>query len=173
MIVSLSEINDDGAFFHIRKTAEWLAGSEPARVGGDCVCVNSDIEFRLDLTRTVNEITVRGKAAFSISSPCSLCLNEVTSDMALDVNLFLSSSRREETSGSDGDADYETYEGEKIDLGDYLREKINISLPFKVVCGEDCRGLCCGCGKNLNEEKCVCVSDGPDPRFAILKDVRI
>ena len=173
MILKVSEIKDDGAFFHFRKTAEWLAGPESARVRNDCVCVSSDMEFRLDLARTANEITVRGKVAFSIASPCSLCLSDVSSDMRLDVNLLLSSARRREASGSDGEADYETYEGEKIDLGDYLREKINISLPFKVVCSEDCRGLCCGCGKNLNEEKCGCVADGPDPRFAVLKDVRI
>jgi uncharacterized protein len=43
----------------------------------------------------------------------------------------------------------------------------------KVVCGEDCKGLCPKCGANLNRETCDCEKDWEDPRFAALKKLKI
>lgn len=54
--------------------------------------------------------------------------------------------------------DYFEYDfGHKeIDLTEALREEILLSLPFRKVCNEECKGLCPGCGVNLNKEKCKC-----------------
>ncbi len=47
-------------------------------------------------------------------------------------------------------------------LGDYLevdedvRQEILLNFPMKVLCRDDCKGLCPGCGANLNYEKCRC-----------------
>jgi uncharacterized protein len=48
------------------------------------------------------------------------------------------------------------------DCGDYLeidndvREEILLNFPMKVLCKPDCKGLCSGCGVNLNYENCQC-----------------
>ena len=156
------------------RSAAWLRGREDGPASADPVSVGSDIEFRLDLRRTSSEISVRGEVVFAIAAPCSLCLCDVSADMNLDVNLLLSPSLPQERTSSDGEVDYETYDGEKVDLRDYLREKVNISLPYKVVCGADCRGLCCVCGSNLNEGECGCETESVgDARFAALRDLRV
>ena len=174
MIVNLSEIGDQGASLSFARSAAWLRGGEDAPASEDPVSVGSDIEFRLDLRRTASEISVRGEIGFAIAAPCSLCLRDVSADMNLDVDLLLSPSLPQEKMSSDGEVDYETYDGERVDLRDYLREKVNISLPYKVVCGADCRGLCCVCGNDLNEGECGCeTTGGGDARFAALRDLRV
>ena len=45
---------------------------------------------------------------------------------------------------------------EYIDLGEEIRQEIIMSNPAKVLCSKDCKGICPGCGANLNLEKCKC-----------------
>mgnify|MGYP000910273003 CR=1 FL=1 len=63
----------------------------------------------------------------------------------------------------------ETFSGDQIDLTDFVRRGIIGALPMKVLCSEDCKGLCPVCGKNLNEGVCECDTTYIDPRFESLR----
>ena len=170
MIVNVSEIGDGGLSLDLTRGPGWLGDSAKSEV----VSLDSDIEFHVDLLRTAGEISVRGKIGFLAVARCSRCLSDVSVCTNLEVKLLLSPSeaeKKKEESG--GDMDYETYRGRTIDLNDYMREQVNLSLPYKVVCAEDCRGLCGGCGRNLNERQCGCESRREDSRFAVLKGIKI
>lgn len=169
MIVNVSEIKDGGLSLDLTRGPGWLGGSEKSEVAS----VDSDIEFHIDLLRTAGEISVRGKIGFLAVARCSRCLSDVSVDTNLEVNLILSPSEAEKKEEAGGDIDYETYRGRTIDLNDYMREQVNLSLPYKVVCAEECRGLCSGCGQNLNERQCGCETHKEDSRFAVLKDIKI
>lgn len=169
MIVNVSEIKDGGLSLDLTRGPGWLGGSEKSEVAS----VDSDIEFHIDLLRTAGEISVRGKIGFLAVARCSRCLSDVSVSTNLEVNLILSPSETEKKEEAGGDMDYETYRGRMIDLNDYMREQVNLSLPYKVVCAEDCRGLCGGCGRNLNEQPCDCEARQEDSRFAVLKDIKI
>ena len=39
---------------------------------------------------------------------------------------------------------------------------------MRVLCSEDCKGLCPKCGRDLNEGECGCDLKEPDPRLAVL-----
>ena len=54
-----------------------------------------------------------------------------------------------------------------VDLSELARETFILNMPSKTLCREDCRGLCSGCGVNLNYEKCRCKKE-VDPRLAAL-----
>ena len=54
-----------------------------------------------------------------------------------------------------------------VDLGELSREVFILNMPTKLLCREDCRGLCPGCGVNLNYEVCRCKKE-VDPRLAKL-----
>lgn len=58
-----------------------------------------------------------------------------------------------------------------LDLSDVLRQYLLTSEPLKALCREDCRGLCPGCGADLNTEKCNCMSTSVDPRWGALADL--
>jgi uncharacterized protein len=64
------------------------------------------------------------------------------------------------------------YQGEGLQLEDALREQVLLSLPLKVVCREECKGLCPHCRGNLNQRQCSCERTVEDPRWAALKEVR-
>jgi uncharacterized protein len=78
----------------------------------------------------------------------------------------------EEVSISESETEIGFYSGEGMELGDSIREQALLALPVKVVCREDCKGLCPRCGKNLNQESCNCSSQSEDPRWNALRDLR-
>ena len=61
-------------------------------------------------------------------------------------------------------------EGDSADLEDIVRTVFVLNLDSKLLCKEDCKGLCCRCGKNLNDGPCTCQKE-LDPRFAALKQL--
>ena len=61
-------------------------------------------------------------------------------------------------------------EGDSADLDDIVRTVFVLNLDSKLLCKEDCAGLCCRCGKNLNDGPCSCQKER-DPRFAALKQL--
>jgi len=60
------------------------------------------------------------------------------------------------------------YTGDGLFLADVVAEQVNLALPMKVLCGEECHGLCPHCGANLNRERCRCGPRPVDPRLAPL-----
>ena len=63
--------------------------------------------------------------------------------------------------------------GEIIDLTRSIREDIIFSLPQKILCKEDCRGLCPQCGQNMNEKSCGCRAVHPENPFSALDGLDI
>ena len=58
--------------------------------------------------------------------------------------------------GSDQEIIYLTHDTIEIDVKDLLFEGIVLNHPIKMQCKEDCKGLCSGCGADLNRDKCKC-----------------
>ena len=79
---------------------------------------------------------------------------------------------RDELSVTDAEAEIGYYEGEGVLLEDVLREQVLLAVPLKVICRDDCKGLCPHCGKNLNQEQCSCAAPGEDARWGALKEIR-
>lgn len=60
----------------------------------------------------------------------------------------------------------------ELDISQEIRDLVILSLPYQLFCRENCRGLCAGCGANLNEEECRCESAEINPRWGVLKRLR-
>ena len=71
------------------------------------------------------------------------------------------------------DLEFSFYEGEDIDLSPLIREQALLALPTRPLCKEDCRGLCPQCGANLNREVCGCSVTTSDPRFGVLRTLKV
>ena len=57
----------------------------------------------------------------------------------------------------------------RLDVDEPLREELLISFPMRLLCDEDCQGLCPKCGKPLREGDCGCPQKEIDPRLAVLQ----
>ncbi len=66
------------------------------------------------------------------------------------------------------DEDYTEVADDTLDVSELAREAVLLSLPSKILCKEDCKGLCPKCGINLNEKTCGCRAKEVDPRLQIL-----
>ncbi len=61
----------------------------------------------------------------------------------------------------------------EIDITQDVRDALLLAVPTKHLCHEDCLGLCPHCGANLNFESCSCPKGDIDPRWEILKDLKL
>lgn len=79
------------------------------------------------------------------------------------------------TTHEDGKTDeagiyYVSTNEDKIDLSDDITETINLSLPMKILCSDECKGLCPSCGQSLNESECNCDAIIENPIWDKLKE---
>ncbi|HET8775174.1 MAG TPA: DUF177 domain-containing protein [Thermoanaerobaculia bacterium] len=68
--------------------------------------------------------------------------------------------------------DVEFYSEREIPLRDLALEQIQLSLPMKPLCDENCLGLCPTCGVNRTRERCSCETSIVDDRWGALKNIR-
>ena len=124
----------------------------------------------------LNDIRVVGKLATRLEIPCARCLEPVPYQVDRSFELlFRPQSVNEgpdEREMQDKDAEIAFYDGKGVELEDILREQILLAVPIKIVCREECKGLCPQCGKNLNTGECQCEPVAGDPRWNALKDLR-
>ncbi len=100
---------------------------------------------------------------FTFYGVCDRCAEEIKKDFSITLNKIIV----EELQNIDNDDDYIVVENQLLDLDALVNEEISLSLPSKMLCNDDCKGLCPKCGTNLNVKKCDCKSD-VDPRMAAL-----
>jgi DUF177 domain-containing protein len=63
---------------------------------------------------------------------------------------------------------------ETLDLAAWARDAFALAAPVKVLCREDCAGLCPVCAADLNEADPEHHHDStPDPRWAKLRELRL
>jgi len=112
-------------------------------------------------------LVVRGGVVGAVFQDCRRCLDRVEQRIDVDISLLFAPSDLLEVD------DGETYRLElgvrEIDLGPYVREEVALAIPSFAECRFDCRGLCAGCGENLNESECNCSPGGTDPRWDALR----
>jgi uncharacterized protein len=61
--------------------------------------------------------------------------------------------------------------GMDLDVDQLVRLEVLMGWPLKVLCREDCKGICDRCGKNLNDGACDCDDSPKDPRMAAISDI--
>ena len=113
---------------------------------------------------------VEGSARFVFDAFCDRCLKEkkVELDIALLRFVVTPDLAQQEIDGVD---DLSFMEGYELNLETLIYNEIVENWPAKILCKEDCKGLCLMCGKNLNEGECGCDRFVPDPRMAAIKDL--
>lgn len=124
----------------------------------------------------IKDIRLSGDLATSVELACARCLEPVVEGVTGKFDLLYRplgvDAGQQELSITATEAEVSYYQGEGLLLEDALREQVLLALPLKVICREDCKGLCPLCGSNLNAEQCSCAEPVEDPRWAALKDIR-
>lgn len=144
----------------------------PLKVSGQAEVV----EEHQGKNQTIKDLRLKGDLAARVELECARCVEPVCRDITRHFELLYrplgADAGRDELSVTAAEAEIGYYQGEGLLLEDVLREQVLLALPLKVICREDCKGLCPLCGKNLNSEQCACSTAVEDPRWAALKDFR-
>lgn len=129
-----------------------------------------------DKRHKINDIRLNGKLSTQLELACARCLKPVSQDVARSFDLLYrplgTDAGQEELSVTAAEAEVSYYQGEGLLLEDVLREQVLLALPLRVLCREDCKGLCPTCGKDLNQGACSCAAPPEDVRWSALKDLR-
>ncbi len=124
----------------------------------------------------VEDIRVRAKLDTRMEVLCARCLEPVEQEIEAGFDLLFRP-RDVDIEGVDraittSETEIGYYEGDGLLLEDVLREQILLALPAKILCKEECKGLCPGCGRNRNTDSCDCASATIDPRWSSLQAIR-
>jgi uncharacterized protein len=119
------------------------------------------------------EIRIRGHLSTKLEASCDRCLGSVEVPVDTDFDLLYrpmqTIAKEEEIEIRGEELEVGFYSGDGIELAEVATEQVILSLPMKVICRADCRGLCPSCGGNLNVTQCDCsVSPHKDSPFASL-----
>ncbi len=128
---------------------------EPVRVTGELAAAGPDQYFW------------RGELATRVHGECRRCLAPVDVSVAVPVAVLFT----EDSEAEDPSTWVIEPRATELDLRPTIREELILSAPAYLLCREDCRGLCPGCGKDLNLGGCTC-PPSRDPRWGALEALR-
>lgn len=136
-------------------------------------------ECRLEAEVTKNsreEVAIRGRVSGCLRVVCDRCLEPFDLNVEQAFSQFLIPVRpgrqEAETALDEEKLDESFYSDPKLSLTGIANEQLILALPAKVLCREDCAGLCATCGANLNGGACGCRERKSDPRWMLLREIQ-
>ena len=142
---------------------------ERLELGGERYEIEPErVPVQLEVSRMAGSgyaLRLRFRAA--LSGSCMRCLKQASPEVDVEA-------REVEVPGGGEELESPYVDGEKLDLAAWARDAFALAAPVKVLCREDCAGLCPICAADLNE-----VEPGHhheperDPRWAKLSELKL
>ena len=142
---------------------------DPLELGGERYEVAPErVPVKLEVSRmTGGGYALRLRFEAALSGMCMRCLRPASPRVEVEA-------REIDKQGEGEDLESPYVDGEKLDLAAWARDSFALAAPVKVLCKEDCAGLCPICAADLNEA-------GPehrheqerDPRWAKLSELKL
>ena len=134
---------------------------------GNCYPVSESVEAEGVVRNTAGVLMMKGDIRTRIHGVCDRCAADFSRDVHVPIDVVLVTELADE---ENEDEWVFPLEGDSADLEDIVRTVFVLNMDSKLLCKEDCKGLCCRCGTNLNNGTCSCQKE-LDPRFAALKQL--
>jgi len=166
MLVNLSDVlTSEGKVEKITAELEMMEYS--AGLGSFSVMEKSLVEFTFT-NIGVGKAKVEGNVSITFATECDRCLAEVPTKLELQFDRVVTAP---DVTEDEDDERPDYMEGYQLDVEAFVYSEILINWPVKILCKEECKGVCLKCGQNLNTRECGCDTFVPDPRMAVLKDI--
>ena len=160
LVLELASITPEGL-----EVDETLSPGEVHVLGEESFALLEGGRLRCRVDRGDDQsVHVRGRLSARVGLQCGRCLEDFAFAVEQDLDLFYLPHRAQEEESEEEDevelADRDMvvayYHGERLDLGEMIREQLFLGLPMKRLCREQCAGLCPTCGANRNARPCAC-----------------
>ncbi len=136
------------------------------------VDINGDYPFKSPVKVSASAVNraslveLKVKAVFDYTTRCDRCFDEIVKHLEFTFVHGLAVSLID-----DENDDYIETPDYTLELDEVVVSDILLNLPSKFLCGDDCKGICPECGKNLNRGQCGCDKNQIDSRLEILKQL--
>ena len=138
-------------------------------VAGDVTLLSDSVVNILFSNIEKGKVLIEGEGELVVEELCNRCLSPVS----IPINLSFTRTVYSPDISIDDDTKEEQYYlvGYELNIDALLKEVLLMEKPTKVLCKEDCKGICNKCGIDLNSGTCDCDDFVPDVRFAGLMDL--
>lgn len=158
-----------GGFAHVYQPDDLNPLDERIRLV-EPVAVKGNVKLARALVQVNGHIDTRAQVE------CDRCLQPVELPVDADFALeYITGSDYESSEAAeltDEEMSVSVFDGEAIDVDEIVKEQILLAVPSRMLCREDCKGICPECGLDRNTGECSCVTDNIDPRWAALKNLK-
>ena len=181
MEILIDDIPEEGLEIQATEADGWFGGLIREAIGdalweGDSACLK--VKFHM----TEGNVDIDGMIDLTAHPKCDRCLKNYRESTSIPFHSVLaplySSKRQQELMKQEDvelvkeDLNFAYYEGDRFDLGEFVREQMLLEQPMKHLCSEDCKGLCPHCGRDLNAGACGCQEKHGDARWGALRNFR-
>ena len=148
---------------------EHVFETEPSKIGLD-ERFRSMVKVKVRLDKSLRQILLQAKMRAEGAFVCDRCLDNFIWKMDKKYSMvyiqgdrsMIESKKEDEFQVLSADTNY-------IDLDEDVRQYILLAIPQKLLCREECLGICPTCGVNRNNESCTCEVHVTDSRWDALK----
>ncbi|MBM7854403.1 uncharacterized protein JOC37_000776 [Desulfohalotomaculum tongense] len=155
----------------LRERFELQKDLPPLELKGEVIKFLKPVRVSLEVINAGDYLDASGTITTEVELTCGRCLEAYRYPLKVDFNEHYYPVEGESETADIKDEEGVPFTGESVDIEPEVKSNIQLSIPMRQICSEECRGLCSQCGTNLNKERCSCKIDDIDPRMAVLKDL--
>ena len=147
-------------------------------LGADVYTFEHPLTWNVIVSNTGGSLLVTGIVSGDAVTECARCLDPAEYRLEGEIEgYFVIPGSEVELTDEEEEEAVELGEDHTIDLTPLLIAALSLELPQTPLCDDACKGLCAGCGANLNYEPCTCKASEEDDEFnrnpfAVLKNIK-
>lgn len=153
-------------------THQYDLEAETGNVGLDERFIGS-VSVHANLEKTGRQLHLRASLKAKGKFTCDRCLDEFGKEVGARYEIVYLTDEGMTPGSKEEEVQYIHADTTILDLGEDVRQFLVLAIPQKLLCKEDCRGLCPVCGVNRNKVKCKCETKEADPRWDALKKMSL
>lgn len=146
----------------------FLFSAEPSHLSLG-VNFTKGVSVNVTVDKTSREVFLRVQVAASGKFTCDRCIDEFDRQVIAAHQMIFVYGEQDKTRFPQHEVQVLGFGTPFIDISEDVRQFIMLAVPRKLLCKDDCSGLCPRCGTNWNHGTCTCGDDEADPRWMVLK----
>ena len=143
---------------------EYHFTSDPSEIGLE-PNFTSPVDVLAVVDKAQHQLYVKTELKTSGTFSCDRCLDEFIQPIDARYNTFYVFDEEQRGKYPADEVQVLSPDTVSIDLTEDVKEVVILSVPLKLLCKQDCKGLCPHCGTNRNKSLCDCKDDRIDSRW--------
>lgn len=166
MLINLSEIISGNS---AAETYEERLPIDSITYYGETVLIDDGVHIDFEVVEANEQnVSINGSLDTTLQMNCNRCNAPLNYSLHVDFSKLINLGAEEDNLEANDDLEG-VLSGHTLDVSVFAMNEVILNFPMKVLCKQECKGVCQQCGVNLNEQSCACEKDDIDPRWQGLK----